>query len=164
MVDVLIPIAICFVAGITLLVVEALVPGFGLPGVSGIVLCGASIVITWVNYGSIAALGLTIVVLAVMAIAVSTALRSVANGRLSKSGFILKNTESTQEGYTTSEDLDVFLGREGITTTVLRPTGIAEFDGVRLNVMTDGEYVQPNTSVKITAVDGSRIMVKRLGA
>jgi len=160
MVEIYLLIGICFVAGIALLTVEVFLPGFGLPGISGVILCGLSIGITWANFGGLAALGITIVVLAVVAIAVSIALRSAAGGRLSKSGVILKDTESQEAGYLASEDLNVFMGREGLTTTVLRPTGIAEFDGVRLNVMSEGEFMPQNTSVRIVTVDGSKIVVK----
>ncbi len=161
MTEIYLLIGICFTAGIALLTVEVFLPGFGLPGISGIILCAVSIGITWANFGGLAALGMTIIVLAVVAIAVSIALRSAANGRLSRSGIILKDTENAEAGYTSSEDLMVFLGREGVATTVLRPTGIAEFDGVRLNVMTEGEYMDANTKVIIAAVDGSKISVKR---
>jgi Membrane-bound serine protease (ClpP class) len=160
MAEIYVLIGICFVAGIGLLTVEVFLPGFGLPGISGVILCAVSIGVTWANFGGMAALGITIVVLAVIAIAVSIALRSASNGRLAKSGIFLKDTESLEEGYSASEDLMVFLGREGVTTTVMRPTGIAEFDGVRLNVMTDGDFMAANTKVKIVSVEGSRIVVK----
>ena len=99
-------------------------------------------------------------ILSIIAIAVSVSLRSAAKGKLSKSKIILHETESNAAGYRSTEDMEVFLGREGVTTTVLRPTGMAEFDGVRLNVMSEGEYVQSGTPVQIVRVDGSRILVR----
>ena len=154
------PILICFIFGIALMVVEAFMPGFGLPGISGIVLEVIAVAITWFNHGPVAALGVTLVILSIIAIAVSVSLRSAAKGKLSKSKIILHETESNAAGYRSTEDMEVFLGREGVTTTVLRPTGIAEFDGVRLNVMSEGEYVQSGTPVQIVRVDGSRILVR----
>ena len=50
------PIVICFIFGVGLLVVEAFMPGFGLPGISGIVLQVAAIVMTYFNHGAVAAL------------------------------------------------------------------------------------------------------------
>ncbi len=154
------PIIVCFLVGIGLLVAEVFLPGFGLPGISGIILEFVTIWLTWVNHGPVAALGMTIVILAVIAITISVALKSAARGRLSKSSIILNHEESGAEGYSATADMDVFLGKEGITTTVLRPAGIAEFDGVRLNVVSEGEFIGSHTKVRIEQVEGARILVR----
>ena len=156
------PIIICFLVGIGLLVTEVFLPGFGLPGISGIILEFVTIFLTWQSHGPIAALGMTIVILAVIAITISIALKSAARGRLSKSSIILNHEESISQGYSATADMDVFLGKEGITTTVLRPAGIAEFDGVRLNVVSEGEFIGARTKVRIEQVEGARILVRPL--
>ena len=156
------PILICFVVGIGLLVLEAFMPGFGLPGISGIVLEIAAIVLTWFGHGPVAALGMTLVILSIIAIAISVSLRSATKGKLSKSKIILHDAETDAAGYRATQDMEVFLGREGVTTTVLRPTGIAEFDGVRLNVVSEGDLVQSGTAVQIIRVDGGRILVRTI--
>ncbi len=156
------PIIACFLVGIGLLVVEVFLPGFGLPGISGVILEFVTIYLTWRTHGPIAALGMTIIILAVIAIAISISLKSAAKGKLSKSSIILNHEESLAEGYSATTDMDVFLGKEGITTTVLRPAGIAEFDGVRLNVVSQGDFVPANTPVRIEQVEGARIMVRKI--
>lgn len=156
------PILVCFVLGIILLTVEVFMPGFGLPGISGIVFELVSIVLTYTRHGGMAALCVTLIILAVIAVVISLALHSVRHGRLSKSPVILNDTESVEEGYVATRDMDVFLGREGVTTTVLRPTGMAEFDGVKLNVLADGEYIAKDVRVRVQSVDGARIVVRRL--
>ena len=156
------PILICFVIGIGLMVLEAFMPGFGLPGISGIILEVVAVALTWMNHGPMAALGMTLIVLSILAIAISMSLRSAANGKLSRSKLVLTDTESNEAGYRSTEDLDVFLGKEGVTTTVLRPTGMAEFDGVRLNVVSEGEFIQSGTRVQIVRVEGSRILVRTI--
>lgn len=154
------PLLVCFLVGIGLLVLEAFMPGFGLPGISGIVMEIVAIALTWVNHGPVAALGLTIIVLSLIAIAISMSLRSATKGRLSRSKIILKDRESNEAGYRSAEDMQVFLGKEGETTTVCRPTGMAEFDGVKLNVVSDGEFLPAGTRVRIVQVEGSRIVVR----
>lgn len=154
------PMLVCFVVGIALLVIEAFVPGFGLPGISGIVLEVAAVTLTWLNHGPLAALGMTIAVLALIAIAISMSLRSATKGKLSRSKLVLQQREINEEGYRAQEDMKVFLGREGVATTVLRPTGMATFDGVKLNVVSDGVFVPAETKVRIVHVEGSRIVVQ----
>ena len=156
------PILICFVIGIGLMVLEAFMPGFGLPGISGIILEVVAVALTWMNHGPVAALGMTLIILSILAIAISMSLRSAANGKLSRSKLVLNDTESNEAGYRSTEDLEVFLGKEGVTTTVLRPTGMAEFDGVRLNVVSEGEFIQSGTRVQIVRVEGSRILVRTI--
>lgn len=158
------PILACFLLGLALLIVEVFMPGFGLPGISGIILEIACIALTYFSHGSMAALGVTLIILAVIAIAISLALRSANKGRLSKSAVILTETESAEEGYVAAKDMEVFLGKTGLTTTVLRPTGMAEFDGVRLNVQSDGEYIAMGETVRVDHVEGVRVVVRRVSA
>ncbi|MBR4081982.1 MAG: hypothetical protein IKK21_09390 [Clostridia bacterium] len=157
------PILLCFIFGIGLLVLEAFMPGFGLPGISGIILEVIAVVMTWFNLGPMAALGITLIILSIIAIAISISLRSATKGKLSRSQIILNDVESAEAGYRSSVDMNIFLGREGTATTVLRPTGMADFDGVKLNVMSEGEFVPAGTKVQIVQVEGSRIIIKTIG-
>ncbi|MDD2648093.1 MAG: NfeD family protein [Eubacteriales bacterium] len=154
------PTILCLIFGLGLVVVEVFLPGFGLPGITGSILLIASIVLTWINISPMAALGLTLIVLAAVAIAITISLKSAANGRLSRSSIVLKSQEKADEGYQATVDMDVFIGREGVTTTVLRPAGMADFDGVRLNVVSEGNFIAENVKVRIVSAEGSRILVK----
>ena len=156
------PILVCFLFGLGMLIVEVFMPGFGLPGISGIVLEIAAVVLTYFRHGGLAALGMTLAILACIAVTISLALRSANKGRLSKSPVILTETENAADGYVATKDMEVFVGREGITTTVLRPSGMAEFDGVKLNVVADGEYIAREVPVYVDHVEGARIVVRRV--
>ena len=139
-------------------------PGFGLPGISGIILEGAAIVLTYLWHGGLAALGVTVLILAIVAVAISLALRSANRGRLSKSNIILKEAETAENGYsaTSAADMQIFVGRKGVTSTPLRPTGLAEFDGVRLNVASQGDFIPKDTPVIVDHVEGVSVVVRRL--
>ena len=155
------PIIVCFLLGIGLLMLEAFMPGFGAPGITGIVLEVITLVLTWYTHGPMATLGMLLVVLSVLAIAISVSLRSVASGKLKNSKIILNDTESNEAGYRSNEDMQVFLDRIGMTTTVLRPTGMADFDGVRLNVVSEGDFVPSGEKVQVIRIEGSRIVVRK---
>jgi len=49
-----------------------------------------------------------------------------------------------------------------VATTVLRPSGIVNFDGIKLDVVSEGEFIQPGSKVKIIKVEGRRIVVKKI--
>ena len=156
------PIIICFVIGIGLLILEAFMPGFGAAGITGIILEVITLVMTWFEHGPVATLAMLLIVLLVLAIAISTSLRSITKGRLSKSSLVHSETESNEDGYRSVEDLAIFMDKEGVATSVLRPTGIADFDGVRLNVSSEGDFINAGTKVRIIKVEGAKILVKPL--
>ena len=156
------PIIICFVIGIGLLILEAFMPGFGAPGITGVILEVITLVLTWFEHGPVATLGMLLIVLLVLAIAISTSLRSITKGRLSKSPLIHSDTESNEDGYRSIQDLAVFMDKEGTATSVLRPTGIADFEGVRLNVSSEGDFIPAGTKVRIVKVEGAKILVRAL--
>ena len=49
-----------------------------------------------------------------------------------------------------------------MTHTALRPAGIGEFDGVKLNVVSDGEFIAQGRRVRVQKVAGNRIVVMEL--
>ena len=156
------PIIICFVIGIGLLILEAFMPGFGAPGITGIILEVITLVMVWFTHGPLATLAMLLIVLLVLAIAISTSLRSITSGRLSRSSLVHSETENNEDGYRSTTDLNIFLDKEGMTSTVLRPTGIADFEGVRLNVSSEGDYLPAGTKVRIIKIEGAKILVKPL--
>ena len=64
------------------------------------------------------------------------------------------------EGY---ESLAFLVGETGRTTTVLRPTGKARFGDLLIDVTADGFFIEPDSLVEVVDVQGSRVIVKRLG-
>jgi membrane-bound serine protease (ClpP class) len=54
-----------------------------------------------------------------------------------------------------------WLGKSGTALSPLRPAGIAEIEGKRVDVVSDGELIEPAVPVVVTRVDGNRIVVRR---
>ena len=156
----LVPIVVCMLVGVVLLLVEVFMPGFGIPGISGCALLGAGVIMTWIQFGAKVGLGVTVVVLALLAILISIAMRSVAKGKLGKSEFVLNEDMSSEREE--KDDMLSLIGEVGEVSTVLRPVGVAEFECGRLNVMTEGEYIERGAKVKITRVDGTNVFVKKV--
>lgn len=155
----LIPIIICVLAGVILLIVEAFMPGFGVPGISGIVLLLAGVAMTWYEYGAMVGLGTTVAVLALVGVAISVSLKSASSGRLSKSDLILNDTETPPSE---NADMQLLVGKEGVVKNTLRPVGTAEFDCGKLHVTSDGEYVSEGQKVRIVRVEGTQIFVNKI--
>lgn len=143
-------------AGIVLLIIEIFLPGFGVSGISGLVLEGIAIYFTATRHGASSALILTAIVLGITILAIFFSFRSATKGRLSKTALILNETEQT-----VSESLPgLNPGDEGVAVTPLRPAGTAVFGERRLDVMTEGDFVQKDQKVRILRIDGTRITVR----
>lgn len=154
------PAILCLIFGFALVVVEMFVPGFGLPGISGIILLVVGVAL---KAGSpLEALIIAAAIILLLCVALSISLRSAAKGRLSRSSLVLGDVLKGSASEVTEVDLKFFIGHEGVTQCVLRPAGIAEFDGVKLNVVSDGEFIESGVPVRVERVEGNRIVVRPL--
>lgn len=156
------PAIICLIAGFVLVVIEMFIPGFGLPGISGIILLIVGVALK--ARSPLEALIIAASIILLLCIALSFALRSAARGRLSRSSLILSDVSKGNASEVSEGDLKYFIGRSGRAVCALRPAGIAEFDGVKLNVVSDGEFISENSPVRVERVEGNRIVVRRLDA
>ena len=55
-------------------------------------------------------------------------------------------------------------GMQGRALTILRPSGKAEFENHVVDVVTEGEFVAPETPVAIVSTDGMRVVVRGVAA
>jgi len=80
--------------------------------------------------------------------------------RLGKSRLAL-NTSLTREDGVVSQprELDSFLGKTGIAISSLRPSGTAEINDLRVDVVTRGEFIEKGTSIEVMAVTGNQVIV-----
>ena len=55
-------------------------------------------------------------------------------------------------------------GMQGVSLSVLRPSGKARFADHVVDVITEGEFVAPETPLKIIQTDGMRVVVKSVAS
>ena len=151
------PSIVLLLVGFVLVVIEMYIPGFGVPGIAGILMLGGGVY--FAHPSPLGAVIMVLIIVALLCIALSICLHSAASGRLSKSRFVLHDVATKAETAETA-DMNYFVGRTGETRTVLRPAGMAEFDGVKLNVVSDGEYIAAGAKVIVARVEGNRIVVR----
>lgn len=149
--------------GILLVFLEILIlPGFGAAGVPGIVLFCVGIGMIWVRTDVKTALiftSLALIFVIPIAIIVLSLIRDTAIGKT----FILDASESSDQGYHAApKELMTLVGKSGKTVTPLRPAGVAEINGQRVDIVTQGEFVEPDTEIEVIQVEGSRVVVRSL--
>lgn len=81
---------------------------------------------------------------------------------LAKSPLALKKELSKKEGVVSQkETIETYLNVKGISVTDLRPAGMALINSERMDVVTDGEYIEADTPIIVTGVNGNRIIVEK---
>jgi membrane-bound serine protease (ClpP class) len=77
---------------------------------------------------------------------------------------ILKSETRASEGYVSSptQSDEFLIDQEGVTLTDLRPVGVGVFDGRRLNIIAEGEFIEQQRPVKIIEARGNRVVVRPL--
>lgn len=155
--ELLVPIAL-IVVGLALIAVEVtLVPGFNVIGVLGVLGAGVGVVYAFMAFGLTGGL-------------VALAGTLVGGGGLFwmlwESGawnrFILTDTLRRDADADAAEDTRRahLLGKQGTALTPLRPSGVAEIDGARVEVETEGSFVAAGSEVRVVAMDRRRFIVR----
>jgi membrane-bound serine protease (ClpP class) len=153
-------------AGVILLAIELLViPGFGIAGVLGIVAILASLVLSMVGPGDTATFMLVAAGRVVFALLFALLASLVLLRFLPRLPFgrrlILERGLAAAQGYASAPGSDAqLLGKRGRASSPLRPAGIAEIDGRRVDVVSDGELIDAGQFIEVTRVDGNRIVVR----
>lgn len=141
------------VLGLILLFVEvAIVPGFGVAGVLGVLALGAGAVAAWTELGPLWG-GLTGASSLVAAVIMLVWLPRSRAGRK----MVL---EHSQADAVSQQDRSDLIGRHGITVTPLRPIGRVRFGRDEVDVITEGEYIDSNQEVEVMTVEGARVVVR----
>jgi len=150
---------ILFASGVLLILIELFVPGFGFWGISGVGCILVSLFLTL--GGNVTALSLLSISLFMAIAGFLLILKYLPSSKL-WANLILKDSETKEAGFSSSHDYSAYVGREGIVVTLLRPSGLVDFDGVQLDVISEGQYIEPGVRVKVVNSNGSRIVVKRV--
>ncbi len=156
-----------FGAGLVLLFLELFViPGFGIAGVAGIGALLAGLSLSMIGGGAsweyiIRAVSHVVFSLLLALLASLLMLRWLPRLPFGRR-LILETGLGTGQMYASAPESDIsWLGKQGITISPLRPAGIAEIQDQRIDVVSDGEFIESEAPIIVTRVDGNRIVVRR---
>jgi membrane-bound serine protease (ClpP class) len=150
-------IALALLGAIGILFELHVLPGHGVAGT-----IGAAALLTAV----VMAFGYPFMFVAAQAIAIAIVLSAFALWASSRmfpeSAFMKRIVLTARQGsdYVTSSDFGALVGRLGYAASYLRPAGVANVDGRRVDVLTEGDFVPAGTAIRVTRVEGARIFVK----
>jgi membrane-bound serine protease (ClpP class) len=165
-----------FLAGLVLIILEIFViPGFGVAGISGIVLMVTGLTLSLIDNMVFRLEGweaLGHLLKALMTVLISTFLAFVlfllgskrfAYSRAFK-GIALEASEPASEGFVSSDTRQkALVGKAGIAYTVLRPSGRIEVEGELFDAMAEIGFIEKGDPVKVIRDEAGQLYVIKQG-
>jgi membrane-bound serine protease (ClpP class) len=161
-----------FIIGIVLLALEIFViPGFGVAGISGILLCFASLVLVMVNndffdFSMVSGESLMqAFTIALIGITGSLLLLMFGASKMVDSKYFRKITLQTKldhkHGYTSNFNKESTTGKTGIAHTILRPSGKVLIGETIYDAYTGGDYVERGSEIVVVDDSATSLKVKK---
>ena len=152
-------ILLIFIGGIALIGLEMFIPG-GIVGTVGVVTLVYAII--YVNKSTYYIVFILVISL-ILAVILFYVNRNVFHKKLMfLDRLVLNDSISTKDGYVASESRLELLGQKLIAYTDLRPAGVAVLENEKLDVVTDGDFVEKGNKIEVIRVEGMRIVVKKI--
>jgi membrane-bound serine protease (ClpP class) len=166
---------IIFIVGLILLGIEVLIiPGFGIFGISGIILMVSGLILSLLDnvifdFDGVeparvsAAVGTVLIsILLAFFFSIWASSKLFASRKGIFSGFALHTTISTDRSYVGVDQDEVSLiGKTGIAQTVLRLSGKISVDGIVYDAMSEGSFIDKGERIRITRHEAGQLYVVR---
>jgi membrane-bound serine protease (ClpP class) len=144
------------IAGLLLILAEFLLPGM-IAGIIGVICLIGAAVATFFEFGPMMGIYVFMGEIILGIIAFVFWIKYLPNSSLGKI-FALK--QEVPEQTSASKRYEQLIGQTGKTISPLRPSGIAEINGQRHDVVSEGTHLEIGTQIKIVKVEGARIVVR----
>ncbi|MGO8704924.1 MAG: NfeD family protein [Candidatus Brocadiia bacterium] len=143
-------VVLLFALGLSLIVAEIFLVGV----VLGLIGLTCMLVSIYFGFEKSAGLGWTLVVIAAASVPVLAIVWVKVINRVLAMKF-------TQTGYTGAQmQYKDLVGQEGVALTSLRPAGMARFGEKKVDVVSEGEVIDPDSRVRVVEVKGNRVVVR----
>ena len=146
-------------AGVGLIISEVFIPG-GVIGTLGMLALVGSIVLAAKHFSTAGIVATVFLIPVAGIVAWILALRVLPKTRLGRNVFL----SSTQEGVSvvadSAEAYAKYIGKRGVAQSYLRPAGVAEIEGARVDVVTEGEFIPAGNPIEVLRLEGNHLVVR----
>lgn len=142
-----------------LIVAEVLIPSFGLLSVSALACLAGGLVIFFRHSPLAGWIGVVIAVVMVPSLLIM-AYRVLPKTRFGRQVILSPPIRERGEAISDTAEMNKLLGRTGRVRTPMRPVGMCDFDGRRVECVAEGGYVEKNELVKVIHVEGTQVTVR----
>jgi membrane-bound serine protease (ClpP class) len=167
-----------FIAGVILLIIELVaIPGFGVTGISGIMLmvAGLSLALTGTmpdgssfplpDWAAFAKISLIVLMLVLTTLFGSIWLGERFFGSKLFSRIVLRNEQQSDEGYESTgmkAQAATLTGKTGVAETLLRPAGKVIIDGEMYDATAETGYIESGDTVQVVNIGVAQLVVRRV--
>ncbi len=145
------------VIGILVVFAEIFIPSFGLLAAIALSVFFYSLYLVFTSISTTAGMIFTGLDIAMAPFLIVFGMKMLARSSLS-----LKRELSKKDGVVSQrQELEDYMHMTGISVTDLRPAGMAQINSQRVDVVTDGEYIDADTPIVVTGVTGNQIIVEK---
>lgn len=142
--------------GIVLIAVEFFVPGGILGAIGSLSILGSLFMAT----SSVRQMSISILI--ALLVTIVAAILLYRRMGLEKGIFkyiVLSDKETPDRGYVSSNNREDLVGKVGVAITPLRPSGIIVVNNERIDVVTEGSFIEKDQMIEVLSVAGSRVVV-----
>jgi membrane-bound ClpP family serine protease len=148
-----------FVAGLLLIFLEFFLPG----AISGTLGVAALILSLFLAGEDAIQIGVSILIAIFLSVLVFFMMIKIFDKKLVLfNKMVLFDSAKKEDGYVSNINRIDLLGMEGISLTILRPAGTVIINDERVDVVTEGGFIEQNTAVRVIKVEGARIIVREV--
>lgn len=161
-----------FAMGIILIVVEIfIVPGFGFTGIAGIIMSILGLLLSMINNVNFqitptSEQETTKAVLTLIAgMTLGVLITIFLSNKIGKKGIFnrlaLSTNQPIDEGYiSVPSEFVALIGKTGVTTTMLRPSGRVNIDDIMYDAIAIHSYIEPGTQIEVVRFENAQLYVR----
>ena len=150
---------IFLITAFILLAIEAVIPGFGLPGISGTILLGFGVMMC--SRTITEALVLIAVLAVLLAAMIFVVLKLLSSGKISPP-VVLSETLSKDKGFVSRDLPKDLMYQRGQAVSDLRPAGKVSINDRIYDVISEGEFIQKGEMVEVISISNNSLMVRKV--
>ncbi len=147
------------ILGFVLIGIEMVLPGFGAPGISGIVSLITAVIMICDTVEQGLMMTVAIIVLAAIML---TVIMGLLSSKKVKTPIVLEAELNPSDAMLDSKDLEYLIGKVGKATTDLKPVGKGSFDGILLDVRSESAYLGKDSDIRISRIHENSIIVQEI--
>jgi len=148
-----------YIACAAILVAEVFVPSGGLLSICALA-CLAGGAALFFQHSPVAGwtgIGIAVVLIPTV---LAFAYKVLPHTRFGQTVMLKPMDSSPGDGIPDQKELDSLAGQTGIVITALRPVGMCDFSGKRVECLAETDYIEKSQKVRVLSVEGSRVVVR----
>lgn len=150
-----------FLASAALLMAEVFVPSGGLLSVCSFT-CLAGGIVIFFNYSTVAGwIGIVIAILMIPTVLI-LAYRMFPKTRFGKAVTLTPPKRELGDAVPDTDRLKELLGKTGVVLSDLRPVGMCDFSGRRVECVAETGYIENDSKVMVIRVEGTQLTVRMI--